>query len=405
LSKILPTSASLALLLLALSDVLFCQVNSRAEVQAHFLQAQRDFQAKRLGDAKNEFTDILRLDPKNAIAHYDLAGIAFQESQYAQAAQAFRSAFRLDPSMRKAQAFLGICEMRLGQTEEAREDLAESLPNITDPRLRKQVVENLVQIYYNEQNLNKVAGVLGAQTHSNDPELLYDAYRVYTQLASQALASLIQVDPASPRVREIVAQSLMNRRDFTGAIAEYRKAIHEDPHLSGVHFELGQAILADSQTSSARAAAKKEFEAELALDPSNAYAEYGLGEIAWFNSNSSAALKHFSRAVELSSGFAEAQIDLGKVLMKMGAIDQAVAHLRMAALREPQNPTAHYQLALAYRKLGRDPAAEREMTVFQELRKRQAASTPTMRLANELAGSRTPPAKDQGPHRVQHPNH
>jgi predicted Zn-dependent protease len=405
MSKTLPAPASLALLLLSLSGVLFSQANSRAEIQAHFLQAQRDYQAKRLDDAKNEFTDILRLDPKNAIAYYDLAGIALQEGHYATAAQAFRSSFRLDPSMRKAQAFLGICEMRLGQTEEASEELAESLPNITDPRLRNQVVENLLQIYYNEQNLNKVVGVLRTQTHSNDPEVLYDAYRVYTQLASQALASLIQVDPKSSRLREVVAESLMNRGDFAGAIAEYRKAIDEDPHLSGIHFELGQAILANSQTPSARAAAKKEFEAELALAPSNPYAEYGLGEIAWFNSNSSAALKHFSRAVKLSPGFAEAQIDLGKVLMKVGAVDQAVAHLRVAALREPQNSTVHYQLALAYRKLGRDRAAEREMTAFQELRKQQAASTPTMRLANELAGSKTPLAKDQGSHSVQSPNH
>jgi predicted Zn-dependent protease len=404
LSKTLPTSASLALLLLALPDVLFCHLNSRAEIQAYFLQAQRDFQAKRLDDARNEFTEILRLDPKNAIAYYDLAGIAFEQGHYAQAAHAFHSAFRLDPSMRNAQGFLGICEMRLGQTEKAKESLAESLPNITDPRLRKQAVEDLVQIYYNEQNLNKVAGILGAQTHSNDPELLYDAYRVYTRLASQALATLIQVDPTSPRLREIVAQSLTNRRDFTGAIAEYRKAIDEDPHLSGVHFELGQAILAGSQTPLARAAAKKEFEAELALDPSNPYAEYGLGEIAWFNSDSNAALRHFSRAVELSPGFAEAQIDLGKVLMKVGAIDQAVAHLRMAVLRGPQNPTVHYQLALAYRKLGRGGAAEREMAVFQELRKRQAASTSTIRLANELAGSTMPVAKNQGSQSV-HSNH
>lgn len=405
MSKTLPIPASLALLVLASSNLLFCQVNSRAEIQAHFIQARRDFQAKRLDDAKKEFSDILRLDPKNAIAYYDLAGIAFQQGHYAQAAQAFRNAFRLDPSMRKAQAFLGICEMRLGQTKEAREDFAESLPNITDSRLRKQVVENLVQIYYNEQNLSKVAGVLGSQSDSNDPELLYDAYRVYTQLASHALASLIQVDPTSPRLHEVVAQSLMSRRDFTGAIAEYRKAIDEDSHLSGVHFELGQAILAGSQTSSARAAAKKEFEAELALDPSNPYAEYGLGEIAWFNSNSSAALKHFSRAVELSPGLAEAQIDLGKVLMKTGAVDQAVAHLRVAVLREPQNATAHYQLALAYRKLGRDRAAAREMRAFQELRKQQAASTSTIKLANELAGTQTPAAQDNGSHTAQHPNH
>ncbi len=405
------TNCQLIIAIILLSFIppgnLFPQPDKRAKIQAHFEQAEQDFRAKRFDDAQREFVDILRLDPNNAIAKYDLGGIAFQEGQCEKAARDFRSAFRLDASLRKAQALLGICELRLGQVEEARKDLADSLPHIANSPLRKQVLDDLVQIYYNDQNLNKIVGIVRTtgDADSKDPELLYDTYRVYTQLASQALSSLAQVAPRSPRLQQILAESLMTRGDFRGAITEYKKALAENPRLSGVHFELGQAILAKSQDPAARVAAKKEFQAELSVDPSDPYAEYGLGEIFWLDSNPKAALGHFSRAAKLSPRFADAQIGLGKVLMELGAIDKALAHFSAAAHLEPQNPQVHYQLALAYRKLGRLKEADRQMAAFQKLREQQAASTPTMRLANELAGSKTPLAWDKGSHRAQHPNH
>jgi tetratricopeptide (TPR) repeat protein len=369
---------ALTLFSVALTGNLFPQINTQSEIQAHYQQAKRDFQANRLNDAKGELTAILKLDPNDGRAYYDLAGIAYQEGDNEKAAQSFRSAFKLNPSLRDAQAFLGICEMSLGQTQSAEEDLAASFPHITDPPLRKQVLEDLVQLYYNDQNLKGVVGILrgAGQADLKDPELLYDAYRVYTQLASQALSSLVHVAPQSPRLHEIIAEDLMNRRDFHGAIAEYEKAIDENPRLSGVHFELGQAILAGSQTLAARAEAKKEFESELSVDPSNPYAEYGLGEIFWLNSNGHAALEHFSRAVKLSPSFADAQIDLGRVQMSLGAVDGALAHFSAAARLEPQNAQVHYQLALAYRKLGRLHEADREMAAFENLQKARISPLP-----------------------------
>jgi tetratricopeptide (TPR) repeat protein len=358
----------------------FPQPNARAKIQAHFQQAEQDFRAKRFGDAQREFMDILRLDPNNAIAYYDLGGIAFQEGQCEKAARDFRNAFQFDASLRKAQALLGICELRLGQVEGAREDLADSLPGIPESPLRKQVLEDLVQIYYNDQTLNKIVDILrtNGDADSKDPELLYDTYRVYTQLASHALSSLAQVAPRSPRLQQILAESLMTRGDSRGAIAEYKKALAENPRLSGLHFELGQAILAKSQDPAARVAAKKEFQAELSIDPSNPYAEYGLGEIFWLDSNPKAALEHFSRAIRLSPGFADAQIGLGKVWMELGAIDKALAHFSAAARLEPQNPQVHYQLALAYRKLNRPQEADREIAAFEKLQKEENSSFPAV---------------------------
>jgi tetratricopeptide (TPR) repeat protein len=398
---------AIVLFFLLLPETLLPQANARPEIQAHFQQVERDFRAKRLDDAQRELAVILHLDPGNAIAYYDLGGIAYQGGHYEKAAQAFRSAFRLDHSLWKAEAFLGLCEARLGQTDAAGEHLAESFPHITEPQLRKQVVGNLIQTYYDQQNFSRILGVLSAlhETDLKDPQVLYDAYRVYTQLASHALKSLIQVAPKSPRLREIVAETLMNQGDFNGAIDEYRKALKENPGLSGLHFELGQAILARSQTPAARAEAKKEFESELSVDPSNAYAEYGLGEIFWLDSNPKASLVHFSRAVKLSPGFVEAQIDLSKVLVSVGAVDKAITHLVAAASREPRNATIHYQLALAYRKLGRMRDADREMTSFQELRRRQVPTAPELSLFNGILGKRQPSPMDDTPGSGQQPSH
>lgn len=66
------------------------------------------------------------------------------------------------------------------------------------------------------------------------------------------------------------------------AISEHRQVLSVNPRWPGIHYPLGRALLARSRQNNMPddvAAASKEFEQELQLEPGNANAAYELGEI------------------------------------------------------------------------------------------------------------------------------
>jgi len=344
-------------------------------IQDHYRRAQEARQAGQNDVAVKEFQEILRLDPKNAEAHANLGVIAYSQKDYSLAVNEFHAALDLRPAMWNAQAFLGMCELRLGQPEQARPLLEGSFTHLTDGTLKSEAGMDLIAIYGERQEYTRALEVVQAleRTHPNDPNLLYTAYRTYTELAAKTLAKLAQVAPDSAQVHRILAQAQQSQDDFTGAIAQYRKALEIDPKLPGLHFELGQAILAKSTDEPSRQEAEKEFRLALADNPADAYSQYMLGEIAWLRSQPDRALDYYMEAVRLAPDWVDARIALGKTLTAVGRPSDALDQLTQAVREDPQSDIAHYRLAQAYRKLGRRDDAERELATFRKLRDSQAA--------------------------------
>src|SRR4029077_18245519 len=113
----------------------------------------------------------------------------------------------------------------------------------------------------------------------SNADVLYSAYRIYSDLANRARDGLALLAPDSARMHEIMAQHLVNEGDLASAIAQYRKALAIDPKLRGIHYELGEAILQDSTSDTAIETAEKEFQAALSENPGDASAEYRLGRV------------------------------------------------------------------------------------------------------------------------------
>jgi len=360
-----------ALLLLLLPAAVSAQSGKVLEMNLHYERAERALKASKLDVAETEFRQLLRLDPQNAAVYANLGVIEYTRGDYVDAEQDFRKSVTLQPSLWNAQAFLGMCNLRLGNADEAQALLEKSLPHLQQAKLIHQAGTDLIQAYYRRGNLDKAVGVIRILENSapDDPEVLYQAYRTYSDLAAHALSRLARVAPTSGRMYEILGQSLMSQNDFPSAIQQYQKALQIDPHLPGIHFELGQAILANSTDEQARNEATREFNAALAENPKDANSEYELGEIAWLHSNLQGALRHYLRAIEFRSGFVDAQIGAGKVLTAMNEPQKGLDHLLAAERFDPDNEVVHYRLAMAYRRLGRAADADREWVVFQRLRK------------------------------------
>lgn len=115
--------------------------------------------------------------------------------------------------------------------------------------------------------------------------------------------------------------------------------------------------------------ALQEYRAILKIAPENANGNLGLGVLLIkLEGNASAeGLKALQKAVAINENLYEAQITLGKALLRSNLLEQAIVHLKKATEINPLIPEPHYQLALAYRKLGKKKEAENQMQIVKRI--------------------------------------
>lgn len=200
-----------------------------------------------------------------------------------------------------------------------------------------------------------------------DPEVLFLTTQVFLDIAAHASRELAAVAPDSYQVRELQAQTLESQSKWEEAAAIYKKILGENPHLPSVHFRLGRALLSLPETPSSVEQARKAFEQELVVDPTNASAEFWLGEIARRQAQWDTAVPHFMAAMRLDSKLSEAALALGMTFNSEEHFADAVGPLEDYIKAVPDDPAGHYQLAVAYLRLGRKEDSAREKAIVRRL--------------------------------------
>jgi tetratricopeptide (TPR) repeat protein len=341
-----------------------------ASIHDHLHKAAEYLERKDPRSAVKEFEAVLALDPRNAEAYANLGVIAFFQHDYQKASPYLHKALAIDPSLTKTQALLGICQNRLGDPT-ARALLEKSFPKLKDKPLRLQVGLELAALYDQQGEPGATASIMQSLVNldPDNVDVLFMAQRVYSELADDTLNKLAVLAPGSARMQQVIAEHLVNHADLKGAIEHYRKALEIDPRLAGVHYELAEAILESSPSDPrAQAEADKELVAAGAEgDSAKVHCEFG--RIALLRSDFPGALQHYARAYTLDPKDAGAQLGLGQVLMSMEKPQDARKYLEMAIQSDPLNGEARYRLALAYRRLQMPEEAEKEMHLFQEIKK------------------------------------
>ena len=212
----------------------------------------------------------------------------------------------------------------------------------------------------------------------DDAKVLYITSRYYSELANRAARKLSVKAPSSAEAQLLMAEAYQVRGDLESATAKYRRILEQYPNQPGAHYQLGQIILA--RTPTATEEAKREFEAELVVNPDSPAAEYMLGDLAWRAMNSDEAIPHFSRATELDASLAQPYLGLGVALNAVGRFTDAIDALKKYVRLNPADPAGYYQLAIAYSRLGNKQEAERQRTLQldaeEKLKLRSAAPTP-----------------------------
>ena len=275
----------------------------------------------------------------------------------------------MSPSLWNAQAFLGLCEARLGHTANSQKLLEASLSHLTDSTLLKQASLELVRLYTNTGQIDKAVPVIDhlASLQPADPEVLYAQYRLHSELASKALRQLTAADKDSAWAHEVYGQSYMLQEQYDSAIREFQKALELGPKLSGLHYQLGEALLLSERSESKRAAAEQQFRLELKENPQDADCLLKLADIAVERGNYEEAKALLGRALAIRPESAAAHVTQARILKAEGNIRSAIAELETAEKLAPDVKTTYYQLGTLYRQQGRQAEADRQLQIFHQL--------------------------------------
>ncbi len=255
-----------------------------------------------------------------------------------------------------------------GHCRKAVPRLLRLLPRASDPALARRIgFDGLACSRALNEDQSTVAFLLFLnQRFPRDPDVLYVTTHAYSDLSLEASEKLLAIAPTSVQAMMLDAESLEVQQKWAEAKKEYLRVLRMHPDAMGIHLRIARDDLSEPPSPQAIADAKKELQEELRLNPDNAAAEDLLGSIALKAAQWNGAIAHFSRAAKLDAGLTDAFFGLGMALNSAGRFAEAVAPLRVVEQRMPGNPSVHYQLLMAYSRLGKKEDAAREIALFRE---------------------------------------
>ena len=337
------------------------------QIATHARLAQQYLNERKPELAIPELESLVALDPKNVDAQANLGVLLFFQGNNAKASPHLRAALEMQPNLTKIQALLGMAERRTGETANARNHLEAAFPLIEEQKLKVEIGMELIELYTATQDLDKASSVVNVlrQTDPANPAVLYAAYRIYSDLAGEAMLTLALAAPGSAQMHQLMAHEEARQGNTAGARAQYQKALEIDPKLPGIHFELGE-LLGSSEDAKTKQEAESEYKAAIAENRFDEKAECRLGDISSHKGDSAQALAHYSAALRMQPGDAEANFGLAKTLIVKDEQAKALPILERAVQLEPTNAAAHFRLSTLYRQLGRTADSEHQVEEYKK---------------------------------------
>jgi tetratricopeptide (TPR) repeat protein len=390
-------------------------LDNQRRVEAHALSAQHYLAEGKPELALSELDAIISLDPKNIVARGNLGVLLFFRGDYAGAVPHLRVALELKPNLWKIQALLGISEMRVGEDSAGRNDLAAAFPNLTDKKIQIDVGNDLITSYSSTGDLDKAAEIISAMlsVSPKDAKLLYTAFRVYSDLSSQAVLTMAMMAPDSDEMRQaavhelaehLMAQKLAKHPDSAEVAEQLRLSLIANPqpprpdsnnYLSTASDptkldsnslfkvyrlysdlidqtilqlatcspntpEIYQAVAHILAKQGFSTAAIASYHQALKLSPNNPNLHFELGEMLYTSDSptlQAQAEAEYNAALIEDPNQEKAQVRLGEIAAKSGDTKTAYADYSHAFDLQPKDAEAAMGLASALKRMGQSEKA------------------------------------------------
>ncbi|HEX4772109.1 MAG TPA: tetratricopeptide repeat protein [Bryobacteraceae bacterium] len=337
------------------------------EISPEFLSVQREFPSFELNQtAVSAFLASLQNEPESAAKHFLLAGLFATTNDGAQADshwKSFESNFHA-----WQQTSLGTHDQEDACKAHRYSVCIESL------RARKSLTDSerltLGKAYFTVQQFEPAAGVL-PQVHgtaNQNAEASYWLERTYQAQGAEAYARLEESFPDGWRTHQLRGESNAVRGSVPEAVKEFQAALPLRPNEPELYEALGEVYLENVEYE----AAQSELEKAVALDGLRTHTLYLLGRVFVEKKDNEKAIPYLEQAVRLQPDLSEANSLLGTAYLRLGQYAKAIATLEKAAASDHYG-NVHYQMAVAYRKLGQPERAKKEMELSQDLRQNYLA--------------------------------
>jgi Flp pilus assembly protein TadD len=299
-----------------------------ATAAASLAQAQADLDHGRNSDALAMLQRLAAANPSQPGVQHALGLAYYRTGHLPEARQAFERAITLDPQDIDSVQLEGLTLFRMGQ------------PKAAIPYLEK------AKQWMPSANAD-ASHVLG---------LCYLNAQQFDQ-ARRAFAAEYDLPPDSAAAHLVLAQMLVLSNLADQGAAEAQKALALQPGLPMAHFLIGEVDLYNSQVDEA----VEQLRAEEKINPVYPPLYSRLGEAYFRIGKFDLAEQALLKSLALSTSSTGPFILMGRVLLRKQDPETAVLYLRHAEKMDPASFTTHTLLGQAYRRMGDEADARREL--------------------------------------------
>lgn len=297
------------------------------------------------------WTDTIRTQPADAMAHYNL-GVALVESGRppAEAMARFEEALRLDPGHAGALDNLGLVLLRQRRFDEARARFERALA--ADPEnsvalnnlgaLELELRRPAAAIPFFERALAAEPDFPKAIVHRNLGKALVAVGRPEVGLGH--LDRAVRLDPEDPEAQNGRGAALLALGKPAAAVPAFETALRRAPDDAGIESNLATALLQSGRVEDAA----EHLRHVLAREPANLGARNNLGTALRTLGRTSDAITEFTTVVTRDPSHATAHYNLGSALLDSGRPREAITHFEAALRLELDDPQVRFKCAIAY---------------------------------------------------------
>lgn len=319
--------------------------------------------AERPADAAQELAKVVGVTPNNEYAQLNL-GIALRKTgDLPGALQALQAAVKLKATFGSARRALGTLLLRMGKFEEAISELkAAAETGGNDARARASIVLGRAYLKHAQNHEAERAFEDAVQWAPAVAEVRLGIGRAYLstgnkghrELALRALRQAADIAPDLPQPHSLLARAHALAGDSAAAKREYETTLQIDPSYSYARRHLIRLALAEQDLPRAR------LHADMLLQTEDTAEHHFLaGKVASESERVDDACRQYGLAIEKAGGrYPEALFNLGLLAKGQKDYGEAVAQYKKALEQKPDYVEAANNMGLAYVEMGNTADAE-----------------------------------------------
>jgi tetratricopeptide (TPR) repeat protein len=337
----------------------------QAELEAVVLMLE----GGRLDAAESELRRIVD-QSGNPTARALLSRLLLRQGRTDEALIELRAAAKVAPLERQLAFWLADAELAQGHESQAEAQWLSVDQRYTSVRALLQ----LARLQARRGQTEAAAKMVGRarQIAPNSEEVLAAHARVSLSagapvVAIRALEALIRIHPTVSEYSYLLGVARLQIGDMGGAVEALELSLALEPGRPLPWVALGSALVLQKQYEKAREALRR----SLRLDPEStealaalAEAEEGLGEY-------DQAEEHAAQALARQANHPRALMALGLVRMRQLRYEEARDVFLQTVSHEPGLSKAHYQLSLAFVRLGDRESSEKHLELYRSARKKR----------------------------------